>query len=174
MVNYRRNLLAGATYFFTATLKDRQSTCLTTYVDALRQAFIGAQKAKPFRIDAITVLPEHLHTVWTLPEDDSDYPGRWRTIKGRFTRSLIKQGIAIPRNEKGEYELWQRRYWEHTIRDESDLQRHVDYTHYNPVKHGFVKHVADWPFSSFHRYVRDGLLPADWAGVDSESGKFGE
>ncbi|MES2354165.1 MAG: transposase [Pseudomonadota bacterium] len=175
MVNYRRNRLAGGTYFFTATLQDRQSTYLTTYIDELRQAIRHTLESHPFQIDAIVVLPEHLHTIWTLPAGDADYSGRWRMIKSRFTRLLVKQGANITRNKKGEYDVWQRRYWEHTIRDYAGLQRHVDYTHYNPVKHGFVTRVSDWPYSSFHRYVGEGLLPPDWAGVDVEDDKgFGE
>ena len=174
MVNYRRNRLAGATYFFTVTLHDRHSQHLTTHIDALRQAFRAAHKAKPFQIDAIVVLPEHLHTIWTLPEGDADYAGRWRMIKSRFTRLLAKRGIAMTRNTKGEYDLWQRRYWEHTILDDLDLQRHADYIHFNPVKHGLVQRVADWPHSSFHREVRRGMLPEDWAGTEISDAGFGE
>ena len=175
MVNYRRNLIAGGTYFFTVTLRDRQASLLTTHIDALKFAFRETRTAKPFQIEAIVVLPEHLHAIWSLPVHDSDYAGRWRKIKSRFTRLLVQRGIAICRNEKGEYDLWQRRYWEHTIRDDLDLQRHFDYIHYNPVKHGLVKHVADWPYSSFHRYVKLGIVPPDWA-ASSESNdiQFGE
>ena len=122
----------------------------------------------------VVVLPEHLHAIWTLPPDDVDYCARWQRIKGRFTRLLVKQGVDLSRNAKGEYDLWQRRYWEHTIRDDIDLQRHVDYIHYHPVKHGFVQRVTDWPYSSFHRYVRDGLLPQDWGGLDTGADHFGE
>ena len=125
-------------------------------------------------IEAIVVLPDHLHTIWTLPADDADYAERWRMIKSRFTKSLVKEGVKIGRNEKGEYDLWQRRYWEHTIRDDLDLQRHVDYIHCNPVKHGLVERVSDWPHSSFHRYVRDGIVSVDWGGVALTDGGFGE
>jgi len=175
MVNYRRNRVAGGTYFFTVTLCDRRATFLTAHIDALRQVFRDTRQAKPFQIEAIVVLPDHLHTVWRLPADDSDYAGRWRMIKSRFTRMLAQRGVAITRNAKGEYDLWQRRYWEHTIRDDLDLQRHVDYIHYNPVKHGLVKRVADWPYSSFHRYVRQGILQSDWATAEGLlEDKFGE
>jgi putative transposase len=127
-------------------------------------------------MEAVVVLPDHLHTVWTLPRDDSDYSSRWRAIKSRFTRAIRKRGVSLIPNAKGEYDLWQRRYWEHTIRDMDDLQRHVDYIHYNPVKHGLVKRVADWPFSSFHRYVRLGWISPDWGSVStlSHAGDFGE
>ena len=175
MVNYRRNRIAGGTYFFTVTLRDRRAAFLTTHIDALRQVFRDARRARPFQIEAIAVMPDHLHTIWCLPAGDADYAGRWRMIKSRFTRQLVQRGVAMNRNAKGEYDLWQRRYWEHTIRDDLDLQKHVDYIHYNPVKHGLVKRVMDWPYSSFHRYVRQGMIPADWATADdSLEGKFGE
>jgi putative transposase len=104
----------------------------------------------------------------TLPSNDADFTGRWRRIKSLFTRRAIAAGTTAARNEKGEYSLWQRRFWEHTIRDEEDLARHVDYIHFNPVKHGLVARVCDWPYSSFHRYVRRGLLPEDWAGSSND------
>jgi putative transposase len=132
--------------------------------------------AHPFAIVAIVVLAEHLHAIWTLPRDDADYAGRWRAIKAGFTRDLIRAGVKLTRNAKGEYNLWQRRFWEHTMRDDNDLARHVDYIHCNLVKHGLVLHVAEWPHSSFHRYVRQGMLPEDWAGGMSDviNEKFGE
>jgi putative transposase len=175
MVNYRRNFIAGGTYFFTVTLRDRQAAFLTQHIDALKQAFDETRLTKPFQTQAIVVLPDHLHTLWQLPADDCDYAGRWRKIKSRFTRLLVQRSVLITRNEKGEYDLWQRRYWEHTIRDDLDLQRHVDYIHFNPVKHGLVDRVADWPYSSFHRHVKLGIVPADWAVGDEKSGvRFGE
>jgi putative transposase len=121
-------------------------------------------------------LPDHLHAVWTLPPGDDDYAGRWRSVKSRFTRSLIKVGVALTRNAKGEYDLWQRRYWEHTIRDEADMTRHVDYIHFNPVKHGWANCVQEWPHSTFHRFVQRGLRPQDWAGGDgvTDVGMYGE
>ncbi|MDH3871834.1 MAG: transposase [Gammaproteobacteria bacterium] len=175
MVNYRRQRIAGGSFFFTVILHDRQSRTLTDHIDVLRAAFRYTQCRRPFIINAIVILPEHLHTVWTLPPDDADYSGRWRAIKSRFTRTLCQRGISIPRHASGEYTLWQRRFWEHTLRDADDRERHVDYIHYNPVKHGYVSSVADWPFSSFHRYVRRGLLPVDWAGNgEFDEGEFGE
>jgi len=173
MVNYRRNYVPGGTYFFTVTLRDRSSDVLTANIGLLREALRTVQRKQPFHIVAIVVLPEHLHTIWTLPDGDADYPGRWRAVKSAFTRAVVKSGIAMARNAKGEYALWQRRYWEHTIADENDFRRHVDYIHYNPVKHGLVKQITDWPHSSFHRYVEQGLLPPDWAGGDKPGG-YGE
>jgi putative transposase len=163
MVHYRRHRVAGGTYFFTVTLADRRSRVLTDYVDVLRGVLRRVRAARPFEIVAMVVLPEHLHAVWTLPEGDADYSGRWRAIKAGFTQELVRRGLPLPRNDKGEYDLWQRRFWEHTVRDETDLARHVDTIHYNPVKHGLVEQVKDWPWSSFHRYVRRGWVAEDWA-----------
>jgi len=176
MVLYRRNRVVGGTYFFTVTLRDRSSALLVECIDELRAAFRDAKRARPFRIEAMVVLPEHLHAIWTLPRDDDDYSGRWRVIKARFTRSLAESGVGIRCNPKGEYDLWQRRFWEHTLRDEADLRRHVEYIHFNPVKHGWVTQVRDWPYSTFHRYVRAGIYPLDWAGdsLAIEASGFGE
>ncbi len=175
MVHYRRHRVAGGSFFFTVTLNDRQSCTLTDHIDLLRTAFHDTQRCRPFVIDCIVILPGHLHIIWTLPDSDADYSGRWRSIKSRFTRTLCQRGVTIPRHAGGEYALWQRRFWEHTLRDARDKERHVDYIHYNPVRHGYVSSVADWPYSSFHRYVRQGLLPVDWADDgESDEGGFGE
>ncbi len=175
MVRYRRNFVAGGTYFFTVTLDDRTSSALVEHVGALRAAFRTARQERPFKIDAIVVLPDHLHAIWTLPVDDADFSSRWKRIKASFTRRLVVAGVPVARHSNGEYALWQRRFWEHTIRDERDFERHIDYVHFNPVKHGLVSRVGDWPHSSFHRYVRQGLLPSDWAGdVDEARMDFGE
>jgi len=122
------------------------------------------------------VLPDHLHALWKMPEGDADYPGRWQAIKRLFSQKIKQQGVILPKAPEGGYRLWQRRYWEHTIRDEDDWQRHVDYIHFNPVKHGWVKRVGDWPYSSFHRYVRRGWLLPEWAGWDGafNQGNYGE
>ncbi len=168
MVNYRRGRVAGGSYFFIVTLQDRQSTALVDHIADLRKAFRWVHKRRPFRIRAIVVLPDHLHTIWTLPGEDADYPGRWRAIKSRFTRSLVESGTPLRRNARGECLLWQRRYWEHTLRDLIDMQRHIDYIHYNPVKHGHVRVVGDWPYSSFHRFVEAGVYPRDWAGGETD------
>jgi putative transposase len=167
MVQYRRNRLAGGSYFFTVTLADRHASVLTERVDVLREVVRRVRTARPFEIVAMVVMPEHLHAIWSLPEGDVDYSGRWRAVKAGFTHALRQDGMNLARNEKGEYGLWQRRFWEHTVRDDTDLARHVDYIHYNPVKHGWVSQVQDWPWSSFHSYVRRGILPPDWGAPDT-------
>jgi putative transposase len=174
MVRYRRNFVPGGTFFFTVTLADRRSSVLIEHVAALRAAFRAARSERPFAIDAIVVLPDHLHAIMTLPPDDSDFSGRWRRIKSLFTRRIAVQDQTL-RREDGEYAVWQPRFWEHTVRNETDFARHVDYIHYNPAKHGLVTCVRDWRYSSFHQYVRRGLLPADWGGdVNDGGGNFGE
>lgn len=175
MVHYRRNRIAGGTYFFTVTLRDRSSDVLVRHVDLLRNAFRSVRAERPFMINAIVILPDHLHTIFTLPDGDADYSGRWRAIKSRFTHSILATGVSLIRDNRGEYQLWQRRFWEHTIRDERDYANHVDYCHWNPVKHGLVQHLTDWPHSSLHRYVRRGLLPPNWAGgVTEPEANYGE
>jgi putative transposase len=175
MVHYRRNFIAGGTFFFTLTLADRASRALTDRVEVLRAAVRETRRLRPFVVDAGVVLPDHLHIVMTLPQGDADYTNRWRLIKRRFTDAVMKSGTSVARHSNGEAALWQRRFWEHTIRDEEDFERHVDYVHFNPVKHGLVSRVSDWPYSSFHRYVRQGLLPPDWGGDVSDLGaNFGE
>jgi putative transposase len=174
MVRYRRNFVAGGTYFFTLTLTDRRSSALVDHIGTLRAAFRRARHERPFVIDAIVVLPDHLHAVLTLPPDDVDYPGRWRLIKTLFSNRVLAVRGPQTRHRSGELALWQRRFWEHTIRDEDDLARHVDYIHFNPVKHRLVSCVRDWPHSLFHRHVRQRLLPPDWAGdVREAPGGYG-
>jgi putative transposase len=175
MVGYRRNFVPGGSYFFTVRLQDRRSSALVDHIDALRAAFRRARRERPFTIDAIVVLPDHLHAILTLPPDDADYSGRWPVIKALFSNRLITLRAPLKRHPSGELALWQRRFWEHTIRDDADLERHVDYIHFNPVRHALVSRVRDWPHSSFHRYVRQGLLPEDWAGDARErEQRFGE
>ena len=175
MVGYRRNFIPGGTYFFTITLADRRSKMLVDQIGYLRSALRAARRERPFTIDAVVILPDHLHAIFTLPPNDFDFSGRWRRIKGHFSSALIDASIELNRRPNGDLALWQRRFWEHTIRDESDFSRHVDYIHFNPVKHGHVRRVRDWPYSSFHRYVEDGMLPDDWAGDVSQDGQdFGE
>jgi len=176
MPSYRRNRVTGATYFFTVNLADRRAALLVDNIDLLRAAFRNVRQRHPFAIDAIVVLPDHLHAVWTLPEEDDDFAARWNLIKGAFSRGMPRgEPASASRSSRRERGIWQRRYWEHTIRDDDDFACHVDYIHFNPVKHGYVEHVADWPFSSFHRFVRRGLYPADWgAKVVSAEHSFGE
>jgi putative transposase len=175
MVRYRRNFIPGGTYFFTVTLADRRSKALVDHIGVLRSAFRAARRARPFSIDAIVVLPDHLHAILTLPTDDANFSSRWRRIKGYFSSALIEADVDLKRRANGDLAIWQRRFWEHTIRDDRDFGRHVDYVHFNPVKHGLARSVRDWPYSSFHRYVREGLLPDDWAGDTSRNeANFGE
>ena len=165
MPDYRRSRIPGGTYFFTVNLLERGSSLLVTHIDALREAVRGVRARRPFHIDAWVVLPDHMHAVWTLPADDADYSSRWKAIKIAFAKALPKTEHLSPvRSVKGERGIWQRRFWEHTIRDERDYAAHVDYVHINPVKHGLVTSVKDWPHSSFHRCVAQGIYAPDWAG----------
>ncbi len=175
MVFYRRNPVPGGTFFFTVTLDDRRASLLIEHLDALRGAFRIARRERPFAIVAIVVLTDHIHTIFNLPPGDADFSGRWRRIKSLFTHALVARGVPLAANRKGEYNLWQRRFWEHTIRDNGDLSRHVDYIHFNPVRHGLVGRVKDWPYSSFTHYVRRGILPMGWGGsAGLDAGDFGE
>lgn len=163
MSNYRRCRVAGGSYFFTVALEDRRSDLLITEIGALRAAVRETRATRPFTIEAWVVLPDHMHCLWTLPPEDSDFPTRWQMIKARFTRQVPHPDYRRPSLlRKREAGIWQRRYWEHWIRDARDFAAHVDYIHFNPVKHGFVSHPADWRHSSFHRAVARGLYPADW------------
>jgi putative transposase len=130
MVGYRRNFIPGGTYFFTVTLADRSSAALVDHIDALRGAFRAARRERPFTIDAVVVLPDHLHAILTLPTNDADFSSRWRRIKGHFSQGLIDTAVGLKRASNGDLALWQRRFWEHTIRDENDFARRVDYIHY--------------------------------------------
>ncbi|RYF19292.1 MAG: transposase [Comamonadaceae bacterium] len=179
MRRYIRSDVAGATYFFTLTLQDRSARYLVDHIAALRASVADAKKRHPFCMDAVVVLPEHLHTLWTLPADDADFGMRWMLIKQGFTRRLREEGLlerraSSTRGTKGERSLWQRRFWEHRIRDDDDFARHVDYIHFNPVKHGWVMRAGDWPYSSLHRYVREGKLPPNWGISAAIQGAFGE
>ncbi|AGG88708.1 MULTISPECIES: REP-associated tyrosine transposase [Rhodanobacter] len=176
-MRYRRARATGGTYFFTVNLADRSSRLLIERIDTLRQAVLTVKQRHPFEIVAWVVLPEHMHAVWTLPPGDADFSTRWLLIKAGFSRT-IEHGETIrgSRLRKGERGIWQRRFWEHQIRNESDLARHVDYVHINPVKHGHVAKARDWPYSSIHRYIREGTVTADWGcdpdrvGIDGERG----
>ena len=154
MVRYRRAYVPGATYFFTVTLHHRRCDWLTTHVELLRTAMRDVRQDRPFSIDAVVVLPDHLHTLWTLPSGDADYSGRWRAIKACFSRGLAEKRLPVLRNRRGECDVWQRRFWEHVIRNDDDLARHIDYIHFNPVKHGFVADPFAWPWSSIHAPAR--------------------
>jgi putative transposase len=173
MPNYRRNRVPGATYFFTVNLRDRRSGLLAAQIDALREAVREVRRQSPFRIDAWVVLPDHLHCLWTLPEDDSDFPDRWRRIKAAFSKSL-PEPASRARLRKGERGIWQRGYWEHTIRYDCDYAAHMDYIQLNPVKHGLTQDPSDWPFSSLRQCVTAGLCPAGWLGGGAEPAETGQ
>jgi putative transposase len=176
MTNYRRNRLPGGTFFFTVALANRRSTLLIDEIAHLRHAVGYVRIHHPFEIVAWVVMPDHLHAVWTLPQNDDDYAMRWRQIKATFSRRIgFDEERSASRTRSAERGIWQRRYWEHTVRDDLDLARHIEYVHYNPVKHGHVARVCDWPYSTFHRYVRNEIYPADWGGEFEEpDGRYGE
>jgi putative transposase len=172
MPNYRRAYHPGGTYFFTVNLLQRRGNrLLTENIDSLRAAVRRVQETHPFDIHGWVVLPDHLHCVVQLPEGDKDFTLRWRLIKANFARSLpAVEWRSSVRRRRGERGIWQRRFWEHLIRDERDYRAHMDYVHINPVKHGLVRRVTEWPYSTFHRWVRQGIYPADWAGsAEAES-----
>ena len=161
MSEYRRVFQPGGCYFFTVVTGERHPWLTEeAAIIRLRQAFRQVMQDRPFAMDAIVILPDHLHCIWQLPEGDHDFPERWRQIK-RFV-SIGMAGVCNARGEKG---LWQRRYWEHLLRSEEDWRRHMDYIHYNPVKHGYVQRVADWPYSSFRQALARGWYDAAWGAV---------
>jgi REP-associated tyrosine transposase len=175
MPDYRRNRIPGATYFFTVNLLDRHSDLLVARIEVLRDAVREVHRRSPFHIDAWVVLPDHMHCLWTLPSEDSDFPGRWRDIKTAFSKSLPateqRSAVMVSRGERG---IWQRRYWEHTIRDDRDYAVHMDYIHFNPGKQRLVDNAVDWPFSSFRRCVTGGVYPTAWLGGGTEPASTGE
>jgi putative transposase len=165
-MQYRRATIQGGTYFFTLVTHNRQRLlCLPTNVFSLRNAFRYVMRQHPFTIDAFVLLPDHLHCIWTLPHGDRNFSTRWRLIKSYFSRqcdTLSQENLSISRQQKKERAIWQRRFWEHLIRDEVDFKNHVEYIHYNPVKHGLVQAPKDWEYSSFHRSVRQGTYDIMW------------
>ena len=164
MPDYRRNRVPGGTYFFTVNLLERKNDLLTRQIDLLREAIKQTRRSRPFHIDAWVVLPDHMHCIWTLPNGDDNYSARWKAIKIRFAKEIPKAEYRSKvRTRKGERGIWQRRFWEHTIRDEEDYEAHMNYIHINPVKHGYVEKARDWPYSTFHRYVELGIYPEDWS-----------
>ena len=156
-------------------MRDRGSTLLVERIDALRETLHAVRRRSPFPIDAWVVLPDHMHCLWTLPEGDSDFPRRWWAVKVGFSKSLPntedRHTVTLRSGERG---IWQRRYWEDTIRDDHDYTAHMDYIHFNPVKHGLVASPGSWPFSSFRRCVAAGLYPAGWLGSDNDPIETGE
>jgi putative transposase len=167
---YRRNYVPGGTYFFTVVTHRRRPFLTSDLArPILRQVIAAVRSARPFALVAVVLLPDHLHAVWTLPPGDADYSGRWSQIKEGFTRRYLaaggsesREGGRAHRRERG---VWQPRFWESTVRDEAHLKRVVDYTHFNPVKHGLVTRARDWPWSSFHRYVELGEYDPDWGSL---------
>ncbi|MBC7752069.1 MAG: transposase [Candidatus Saccharibacteria bacterium] len=180
MSDYRRSHTTGGTYFFTlVAFKRRTILCDEPIRRALRTAIHEVRQSLPFEIDAWVMLPDHLHTIWTLPENDANFGKRWGLIKRSVSRSCPEYTIPfeelslsnVKRNEAG---IWQRRFWEHQIQNEDDFSKHMDYIHFNPVKHGYVKRAVDWPYSTFHRHMNSGVYMKDWGTNDDDDGEFGE
>jgi putative transposase len=182
MPNYRRPFVPGGAFFFTVTTARRQPVLThPAMLTALRDAVRETRRALPFTVVAWVVLPDHLHTIWELPPGDPDFSLRWAHIKQAVTRVYSEMPFALKtrslsRIRRREGTLWQRRFWEHRIRDEIDLVQHVEYIHYNPVKHGYVSLLRDWPRSTFHKYVRSCIYPQQWGDGEyvEESGDYGE
>jgi len=181
MPDYRRTLVPGGTFFFTVVSYNRLPIFTTESARRiLHDAWMDVEKRFSFTTVAICLLPDHIHCIWTLPDGDGRTSIRWKEIKRLFTKRYLEEiGPGSDRNlsrmKRGEAAIWQRRFWEHVIINEVDLNHHLDYIHYNPVKHGLVKKPVDWPWSSFHRYVQKGYYPPDW-GTAPESSKeeYGE
>jgi len=176
MTEYRRFYISGSTWFFTVNLAERRNNrLLVEQVSLLREAFRYVKRKRPFRLDAVVVLPDHLHCIWTLPPGESDFSVRWNMIKGYFSRHIpIGERVSDSRAKRCERGIWQRRFWAHLVIDQDDFNRHMDYIHWNPVKHGHVNRVIDWPHSSFHGFLRSGVYPPDWCGVDVSGLNLGE
>jgi putative transposase len=172
MPQYRRACIPGGVYFFTVVTFGRKPILTHPRALALLHSAWSVTKNRfPFTTEAFCLLPNHLHCIWRLPENDANFSTRWKEIKRLFSRRYLKcvgpDGYRNDsRRKKGEAAIWQRRFWEHAIRDQEDLNRHVAYIHFNPVKHGLVKRVWDWPWSSFHQYVTAGIIDQDWGGID--------
>ena len=168
MPNYRRYFVPGGSYFFTLVVDRRRrlfddSDAVRLLGDVLRQTVIKW----PMTVNAMVLLPDHLHAIWSLPPGDSEYSKRWGWAKKEFTQQWLAAGgsdhpVSAGRKRTRRRGIWQPRFWEHTLRDEEDFERHFDYIHWNPVKHGHVRRPKDWPHSSFHRWVREGIYPEDW------------
>ena len=178
MPDFRRLRVPGGCFFFTVNLLERRGNALLTdRIDLLRDAVRRVRRSRPFAIDAFVVLPDHLHAIWTLPPGDDDFSTRWRLIKAFFARGVAaterRSNVRRADHERG---IWQRRFWEHAIRGDADYAAHMDYVHFNPVKHGLVPTAADWPYSTFKACVARGAYPKTWGGdggVDLEAGEPG-
>jgi putative transposase len=182
MPRYLRPRMAGNTFFFTVVSFGRRKIFATNIGRRLlARAMVEVRSQYPFSLEAWVLLPDHLHTLWILPEGDTDFSKRWGLIKANFSRKAkplfdTESLINPSRKQRRETTIWQRRFWEHVIRDKEDFQKHLDYIHYNPVKHGLVRNVRDWPYSSFHRFVTHGFYPEHWGSTFSFNSKdvFGE
>jgi len=169
-MQYRRANIPGVTYFFTVNLQNRKSNLLTENAHHLRNAFRHIQRQHPFCIDGIAILPDHFHMVITLPAGDANFSQRLNLIKGYFSMQIpLIEPISQARKNKRERGIWQRRFWEHLIRNDADFEHHINYIHNNPVKHGYVKRASDWQYSSIHRYIQKNILSKDWAYHETES-----
>ena len=161
-MRYRRVFIPGAAYFFTVVTAQRYPWFANPdHVELLRSAFRAVRVKYPFTIEAMVVLPDHLHCIWTLPPGDADFATRWRLIKSWFSKRVPVAPTDVREGQR-QRRVWQNRYWEHWLRDENDFRAHVEYIHFNPVKHGLAVSAGAWPYSSFGRYVAAGLYPADW------------
>jgi putative transposase len=176
MTQYHRFFQNYPTWFFTVNLAERQNNqLLVDKIDTLRSAFSYVKHRKRFRINAVVIMPDHLHTIWTLPPEDSEFSIRWNMLKGHFSRSIEKtERIYVSRLKRRERGIWQRRFWAHAITSQHDYNQHVDYIHWNPVKHGYVKRVIDWPYSSFHQFVLEGVYPDNWGCMNTFTFDAGE
>ena len=177
MSEYRRVWVPGGTYFFTVNLLARKKNdLLIRNIELLREVVRRVKRKHPFIIHGWVVLPNHFHCIINLPEGDSDFALRIRLIKSGFSKQLPKnERLSESRIKRGERGIWQRRYWEHMIRDQSDFSAHMDYIHINPVKHGLVNQVKDWPYSTFHKSVEDGIYDEDWAGsMEADEVEYGD
>ena len=170
-MHYRRAKIAGASYFFTVVTHERRPIFTNAETVAPFEAGLSRIKARhPFGIDTFVILPDHIHAIWALPDGDADYSTRWRLIKEAFTKPFVRAHELTERNAsrrtKNEQTVWQRRFWEHVIRSEADYAAHVDYIHYNPVRHGLVATARDWPYSSFSAWVERGVYQPHWGSND--------
>jgi len=181
MSRYRRTNTAGATYFFTVVTYRRQGfLCDDDVRDALKHAIQKVRTEHPFRIDAWVLLPDHIHSIWTLPPNDANFALRWQLTKRYVSRACGSrlnhtEWMSASKTKHRESTIWQRRYWEHQIRDDNDYAKHMDYLHCNPLKHGLVSNVKDWPYSTFYRYVKAGVYDENWGvGLEFVDGAFGD
>jgi putative transposase len=180
MPNYRRAKVHGGTYFFTVVTHGRAPLLADNVaLETLGACFRECQERSPFTVDAIVVLPDHLHAIWSLPSGDADYSSRWAWIKKEFTKRRLAAGaqersVSSARHNERRRGVWQPRFWEHVIEDSDDFDRHLDYIHFNPVKHGLVACPHEWQASSFHRWVRAGVYEREWAcgGYDGVARRF--